>query len=907
MNKRFVQKCVLLCGIAMMLLNLSPDGLPSVSAAWVNMPVVSEVKLDTGSEIKKLKMDDQRGYLYATASDTNELLFINSNTMKIEKRLAVGSHPGGMDQVGNKMYVALQGATLIAVVNLDTKLVESTIITKIQPAQVAVDGSSLFYADGGQSTEIHQINMTDGTDTIIERSIYKPELAVDRLSHRLYAGETGVSAYMLNAYQTTTGEKLWSYKPEGNGYASSLVIDNGAVYYGSLHVDPDKLRIISISPGEVLDADSAFVYTTNGIYTKSAGATSATYIPLYKNSLIQADSRRNVFSYEPFSKTIKKWVYNLNPSQKAIEFQRSAVSGSISFNYNLASWVLGKNEKYLYAISPEANHLLQIDTASFTVTGDRYVGSLPSDVDIKNGVLYISLKGSTHIAMIDTHLETNFMSPLTELEVGRLTSDVAAGTGKAYYTNDKNRNEVHGWPSAAIHFTGSYSDPSLSLSPDESTLWIGETGSTGSRLYQLDAVTGELIQKMKDGYSNLGNKVLLDGDKVYYASRRFDSGDLGLIYGTYADQLLFARGNMVLGTNAFYDRDTFNPTYKLPLSVSLGHITQDGAILLYAEESKPYEDDTYTLYKFDNFNTMKTAIHNRLRPQDIRYVDRSAAPQMIDGQLTFRPGAMGDMVAHYELSYYDANDKPVSISNDLDLGIVYQKLPNGTISQGITSKKILPASIKQIGITPVSNNGVKFNGAMALLPLNDNRTARNKFSDVLDNNFAKFEIETLVAKQVIQGYKDGTFKLQSSVTRAEFATMLVKALQPPSNKGKYFKDVNEDSWYFGEVASSARAGLIKGYTDGTFRPNQSITQQETIEIINQALLYGGYKPPSTGKLLKFSLPRGYDAWSEQAVDHLLREGIIKENDEFPINADKKSTRAESAELIYRLLYVLRKV
>jgi len=160
---------------------------------------------------------------------------------------------------------------------------------------------------------------------------------------------------------------------------------------------------------------------------------------------------------------------------------------------------------------------------------------------------------------------------------------------------------------------------------------------------------------------------------------------------------------------------------------------------------------------------------------------------------------------------------------------------------------------------------------------------------------------------VIQGYKDGTFKPQGSVTRAEFATMLVKALQTPSNKGTYFKDVNKNAWYFGEVASSARAGLIKGYTDGMFRPNQMITQQETLEIINQALLYGGYKPPSTGTLLKFGLPRGYDAWSEQAVDHLLREGIIKENDEFPINADKKSTWAESAELIYRLLYVLRKV
>ncbi|REE68736.1 S-layer family protein [Paenibacillus taihuensis] len=912
MRKRVVRKCIyMICGFAIMLSSLGVTGLPSVNAAWVYTPVVSETTRNTGSEIKKMIMDDGRGYLYATAYDTNELLFIDPNTMKIEKRLAVGSHPNGMDQVDNKLYVALEGATLIAVVNLDTKLVESTLITQVQPAKVALDGSSLFYADGDQWCEIHKMDMSTGTDTIIERNIYEPELAVDRLSHRLYAGETSISAYKLNAYQSTTGEKLWSYQPEGDGYATSLVVDTGAVYYGDLRVDPVKPRILSTSSGEVLDADSAFIYTTSGVFTKNEGATAATYSTLYSHSLIQADSGRNIFRYEPYSKTIKKLVYHLNPAQKAIEFQRSADGVSMSFNHGLASWVLGNNDKYLYAISSEANRLLQIDTASFTVTGDRYIGSQPSDVDIKNGVLYISLKGSTHLARIDTENETNFMAPLTELEVGQVTSDIAAGTGKAYYVAGQGWNNVNVWPSESVQLKGSisFSNPSVSLSPDASKLWLGETGSTGSRLFQFNALNGEPLQQLKDGSSNEGNNVLLDGDQVYYGSRRFASSNIGLIYGTYADHLIFASGAKVIGTHAIYDRDTFNPLYKLPFSASLGHIKQDGTILLFSEEIKPYEEDTYTLYKFDNFASMKLAIQNRLRPQGIRFVDQSAAPQFIDGQLTFKPAAMGNEIAHYELSYYDADDKPVTVSNDLKLGIIYEKLPNGNYSQRITSRGILPTSIKQIGIIPIGTNGVRFDDAIALIPLNDNRTAKHSFADVRDEYFARFEIETLASKHMIQGYKDGTFKPLGSVTRAEFATILVNALQlqNPANKEVRFKDVSKNTWYFDAIASCMRAGLIKGYTDGTFRPNQTITQQETLEIINHALLYGGYKETESATLLHFNLPRGYDAWSEQSVDHLLREGIIKENDEFPINADKKSTRSECAELVYRLLYVLGKV
>ncbi|WP_165822707.1 S-layer homology domain-containing protein [Paenibacillus montanisoli] len=917
MRKSRFEKWLLLVGAAFIVFNSA--GVTTAQAAPVYTPA-EEVSLDTGSYIEKLQFDNERGYLYATASETNQLLFINPDTMRIEKSLSVGSHPGAMDQVGNKMYVALEGATLIAVVNLDTKQVEKTIVTQAQPMSVAVDGNGLFYTEDDSWGDIRRIDLTDGTDTVMADKVGRLALGIDRSRHVLYAGES-LSSYRLHAFNSVTFEELWLMKPDiGSGYSSSLIVDQSGVYFGSTQVDPDRQRIVSTAVGgEVLDVDGAFIYTTSGVYTKNEGAQAASYAALPRGSDAEADGSGHVFSYSGInSRAIVKRTYKLDAAQKAVEVDRGA--DSMAFNHKLTGWVMGEGEKYLYAISAEANRLLQIDTATFTVKADRYVGSQPSDIDFRDGVLYISLKGSTHMVRIDTKRETDFMAPLDELEVGLPTLDIAAGASDIYYSiGGYGWLKVHAWrDDAAFPFKESVYEPSLTMGPDGNTLWIGETGTSGGDLYKVNVAAKQILDKTVEGYSYGNRELPLDGDMVYYAGRRFSTGDLGLIYGEYKEKyeyfahLLFARGSTVIGTKAVYNRDTFNQALKLPFTIVYGYVKKDGSVLLYAEDDlTSKEGPNYILYRFDGLDSLKTAMDNRLRPQEGRFVDRNTAPQVIDGYVTFRPGVLDRFVDHYEIQLYDGSNRPVKL-DFTETVYKSEQLPNGSYAHKlIAPMKIVPETVKKIGIVPVLKNTLdKQNEAVLFVPLADNRTSKNAFMDVRTDLFAKFAIETLADMKVVQGYKDGAFQPYGLVTRAEFATMLVKALRIPAAGGSYFKDVPRNAWYYEVISASAKAGLIKGYTDGTFHPNRTITQQETLEIVNNALLYGGYKQTSAGKgelLHFFDQSKGYDAWSKQAVHNLLREGIVKDYDTFQINADKKSNRAECAELIYRLLYVLNKV
>ena len=102
------------------------------------------------------------------------------------------------------------------------------------------------------------------------------------------------------------------------------------------------------------------------------------------------------------------------------------------------------------------------------------------------------------------------------------------------------------------------------------------------------------------------------------------------------------------------------------------------------------------------------------------------------------------------------------------------------------------------------------------------------FKDVASDYWAKDQIDYLVSKGVITGFSDGTFKPEDAVTREQFAKMIciAKGLKEYKPAKSTFKDVASSRWSFGFIEAAVKAGYIKGYTDGTFKPANSITRQE---------------------------------------------------------------------------------
>ncbi|MCI5604047.1 MAG: S-layer homology domain-containing protein, partial [Clostridia bacterium] len=109
----------------------------------------------------------------------------------------------------------------------------------------------------------------------------------------------------------------------------------------------------------------------------------------------------------------------------------------------------------------------------------------------------------------------------------------------------------------------------------------------------------------------------------------------------------------------------------------------------------------------------------------------------------------------------------------------------------------------------------------------------NKFIDVKIDAWYRDIVCTLVMAERIDGYDDGTFKPENPITRAEFAVLIAKGKIIKSEDSQ-FSDVS-NHWAAGYINALAQKGIIGGYEDGTFRPDDYVTRAEAVTMINRAL------------------------------------------------------------------------
>jgi len=178
------------------------------------------------------------------------------------------------------------------------------------------------------------------------------------------------------------------------------------------------------------------------------------------------------------------------------------------------------------------------------------------------------------------------------------------------------------------------------------------------------------------------------------------------------------------------------------------------------------------------------------------------------------------------------------------------------------------------------------------------------FSDI-ENHWAKLFIESMAAKNVVDGYSDGTFRPGNNVTRAEFSKMILKGLEVQLVKyNGEFKDVKANDWYADYLATMKKLGLAEGYDDGTFRPDKYITRAEIAVILSNVLdvevdedeidtLLAGY-------LDKDQIPD----WARLAIAKVVKSRVmVGDNNRF--NPSDNTTRAESATTIYRIYNIIK--
>ena len=119
----------------------------------------------------------------------------------------------------------------------------------------------------------------------------------------------------------------------------------------------------------------------------------------------------------------------------------------------------------------------------------------------------------------------------------------------------------------------------------------------------------------------------------------------------------------------------------------------------------------------------------------------------------------------------------------------------------------------------------------------ENTTSVSAFSDVSADDWYGTTVATLSAMNIVKGYEDGTFRPNASITRAEFAAIATCFFEETgaTYEPGTFTDVMGDEWFAGAIADGVNLGLIGGYEDGSVRPNNAITRAEACAIMNRTL------------------------------------------------------------------------
>lgn len=170
------------------------------------------------------------------------------------------------------------------------------------------------------------------------------------------------------------------------------------------------------------------------------------------------------------------------------------------------------------------------------------------------------------------------------------------------------------------------------------------------------------------------------------------------------------------------------------------------------------------------------------------------------------------------------------------------------------------------------------------------------------SHWAKPTVETLASKLIIQGRSKDSFEPNGSITRAEWAALLVRALGLSDAKDKApFSDVN-GQWFAAAVNTAYKAKLIEGYDDGTFRPNQTVTREELAAMVMRAVSYVGAKPnDKQGQGVSFTDGADISTWATEAVKQAVQAGIIEGDSQGQFRPAQSASRAEAATMLYRLL------
>lgn len=164
----------------------------------------------------------------------------------------------------------------------------------------------------------------------------------------------------------------------------------------------------------------------------------------------------------------------------------------------------------------------------------------------------------------------------------------------------------------------------------------------------------------------------------------------------------------------------------------------------------------------------------------------------------------------------------------------------------------------------------------------------------IENHWAKTDIVYLIEKGIIQGYSDGTFRPNKSISRAEFLTIVNKVFGYTEKVEISFSDVKKHDWFYDDIKKAVSVGYIGGYEDGTMKPNRFITREEASKII---AVVCGLEDDVSNSAHSFNDANQIGEWAGNYIGILKDKGYMSGYEDGTFRPKRQITRGEAAKIL----------
>lgn len=169
------------------------------------------------------------------------------------------------------------------------------------------------------------------------------------------------------------------------------------------------------------------------------------------------------------------------------------------------------------------------------------------------------------------------------------------------------------------------------------------------------------------------------------------------------------------------------------------------------------------------------------------------------------------------------------------------------------------------------------------------------------------EIKALIERGIINGMGDGTYSPDSTMTRAQFAAITVRAMGLNGSSIDVFYDVPQSKWYSVYISSAFTYGIITGRSSDIFDPEGTITNQEAAVMVARAAKLFGLNcslsdDVSSSLLSEYSDGGGVSSWAARSVAYCIKSGILEPDDNYLLPKDGIG-RSDIADMLYNLLKI----